>query len=75
MLNLFMNIFCLNINEKELKIHEAEFDKINEILNEKMTANETSYDFLLQTPETIITDLCNELKGKSYFIECISSRF
>ena len=50
---------------KQLKAHNAEVEKLKEYFDEKMTQTErTNYDFLQDSPKTIINSLSNDLLGK-----------
>ena len=49
---------------KQLRAHEAEVEKLKEYFDDKMTETErTNYEFLQDSPKTIIDGLNNELQG------------
>ena len=49
---------------KQLKAHEAVAEKLKEYFDDKMTETErTNYEFLQDSPKTIIDGLNNELQG------------
>ena len=51
---------------KQLKAHEAVAEKLKEYFDDKMTETErTNYEFLQDSPKTIIDGLNNELQGFS----------